>query len=72
MGAKDRKYQVWERNPLTVEIWSENVMKQKLDYIHNNPVKAGLVKQPEEYQFSSASYYSLGLDARGILTSCLM
>ena len=72
VGAKDRKYQVWERNPLTVEIWSENVMKQKLDYIHNNPVKAGLVKQPEEYQFSSASYYSLGLDARGILTSCLM
>ncbi len=72
VGARDRKHQVWERNPLTVELWSEDVMKQKLDYIHNNPVKAALCSQPEDYKYSSASYYSLAVDARGILTSCLM
>jgi len=41
VGLKDRKYQVWERNPLSVPVWSEEVLKQKLHYIHNNPVKAG-------------------------------
>src|SRR6185369_13399740 len=34
VNAKDRKYQFWERNPLSVEIWSENVLKQKLKYLH--------------------------------------
>ena len=70
--AKDRKYQIWERNPLTVEIWSEEVLKQKLNYIHLNPLKAGLCLQPEEYQYSSASFYHQGTDAIGFLTSCLM
>jgi putative transposase len=42
--AKDRKFQVWERNSLSIPLWSENVFMQKLDYIHNNPVKAGMCK----------------------------
>jgi REP element-mobilizing transposase RayT len=53
VNAKDRKYQVWERNALSVDIWSEDVLKQKLDYIHNNPVKAGYCAYPEEYKYST-------------------
>lgn len=30
---------------------------QKLNYIHNNPVKAGIVEKPEDYLYSSASAY---------------
>jgi len=30
---------------------------EKLDYIHNNPVKAGLCALEEEYKYSSAGYY---------------
>lgn len=41
-NAKDRKYQFWERNALSVEIWTEKVFLQKLKYIHANPVRAGL------------------------------
>lgn len=33
------------------------VLIQKLNYIHNNPVKAGLCKYPEEYKYSSARFY---------------
>ena len=35
VNAKDREYQFWERNALSVDLWSEAVFMQKLDYIHN-------------------------------------
>ncbi len=37
--AKDRMYQIWERNPLSIDIYSEKVLLQKLHYIHNNPLQ---------------------------------
>ena len=57
VGARDRTYQIWERNPLSISLFSKNVFLQKLDYIHNNPVNAGLCSLPEEYIYSSASFY---------------
>ena len=42
--SKDRKFQVWKRNPLSVPLWSAKVIDQKLEYIHFNPVKAGLMQ----------------------------
>jgi putative transposase len=35
-------------------------MYQKLEYIHENPVKAGLCSVPEDYKYSSASFYETG------------
>lgn len=55
--AKDRKYQVWERNSLGVPLWSPEVFWQKLEYIHYNPLKAGLCEYPEDYKYSSAKFY---------------
>jgi REP element-mobilizing transposase RayT len=57
VNAKDRKYQVWERNSLSIPVWSQKAIWDKLNYIHNNPVKAGLCKYPEEYKYSSAQFY---------------
>lgn len=57
VNAKDRRYQVWERNSLGIPLWTPEVFEQKLDYIHNNPVKAGLCKFPEDYKYSSARFY---------------
>jgi len=57
VNAKDRKYQVWERNSLAIALWSSAVFDQKLEYIHNNPVKAGLCKYREDYKYSSARFY---------------
>jgi REP element-mobilizing transposase RayT len=55
----DRIYQVWERNSLRTQLWTQKVFNQKLNYIHWNPVKAGLCEFPEQYRYSSASFYIL-------------
>ncbi len=59
VNAKDRKYQVWERNSLSIELRSTSVFKQKVAYIHANPVRAGLSEVPETYSYSSAGFYEL-------------
>ncbi len=38
LGAKDRKYQFWERNSMTKYLLSRSMIQQKLEYIHNNPM----------------------------------
>ena len=60
VAAKDRQYQFWERNALSVELRTEEVFEQKLNYIHNNPVKAGICKLPETYKYSTARFYEKG------------
>lgn len=62
VSAKDRKYQIWERNALSVAIWSGAICYQKLAYIHQNPVRAGLCTSPEAYVYSSAAFYLTGED----------
>ena len=57
--TKDRQYQFWERNALSIELSTEKVFQQKLNYIHNNPVQAGLCILPEQYRYSSSSFYEL-------------
>ena len=68
VNAKDRYYQFWERNALSVELRTDSVFRQKLDYIHWNPVRAGLCTLPEEYKYSSALFYETGVDNWGFLT----
>jgi putative transposase len=68
VAAKDRTYQFWERNPLSVELWSEKIMLQKLTYIHQNPVRAKLCHLPEQYRYSSVQFYETGIDNWGFLT----
>ncbi|MBS1620217.1 MAG: transposase [Bacteroidetes bacterium] len=55
----DRKYQFWERNPLYKECRTDKFFMQKFNYIHNNPCQPhwDLVSLPEDYYWSSASYY---------------
>jgi len=55
----DREYQFWERRPYKATMYNRTVLEEKLEYIHYNPVKAGLCNLPEAYVYSSASYYLL-------------
>jgi hypothetical protein len=50
---------IWKTDSLSVDLYSSIVFNQKLKYIHNNPVKAGMCSLPEEYDYSSADYYEL-------------
>ena len=63
----DREYQIWKRKPLGIELLNASMFKQKLEYIHYNPVRAGLCNVPEEYHYSSAKFYDDGTNSFGML-----
>jgi putative transposase len=68
VDAADRMHQIWERNSLSVDLFTESVFLQKFEYIHYNPVKAGLCRLPEQYKYSSAKFYETGVDEFGFIT----
>ncbi|MEZ4721122.1 MAG: transposase [Flavobacteriales bacterium] len=55
---RDQKFKVWQNGYHAEEIRTNAFLTSKLDYIHQNPVKDGLVESPEDYMFSSARNYS--------------
>ncbi|MFA5327856.1 MAG: transposase [Prolixibacteraceae bacterium] len=52
------QYQFWRHDNHPVELWSNKVIDEKIDYIHQNPVEAGLVFRAEDYIYSSAVDYA--------------
>jgi REP element-mobilizing transposase RayT len=50
----------WRADNQPVELWSNAVIAQKLNYIHQNPVEEGLVFRAEDYVYSSAIDYAGG------------
>ena len=58
---KKQNYKVWQNGYHAEHIYSNKFILQKLNYIHNNPIKDKIVTQPEDYYFSSARNYA-GLD----------
>ncbi len=50
-------YQVWQEGSHPEQIYSEEMMVQKLDYIHRNPVVRGYVDEPIHWRYSSARNY---------------
>ena len=55
---RNSEYQFWTHENHAEYIFSNKFIEQKLDYIHDNPVKAGIVEKPEEYRYSSAKDYA--------------
>ena len=53
----NKDFQLWKSDNHPIELYTFDVAKQKLDYIHNNPVRAGLVNAPEHWSYSSALTY---------------
>jgi len=57
-------YQVWTHENHAVYLYSPKFIREKIDYLHNNPVRAGLVEKPEDYLYSSARNYA---DIEGVI-----
>jgi REP element-mobilizing transposase RayT len=57
-------YQFWRHDNKPIELWSTKVINEKVNYIHQNPVEAGLVYKAEDYVYSSALDYA---GERGLL-----
>ncbi len=60
-NSNNKEYQFWQQHNHPIELYSNAVIDQKMDYIHNNPVVEGVVSMPEDYLYSSARNYA-GLD----------
>ena len=62
-GKHDKKiknYRFWQEGNNAQEIFLNDYFNQKLNYIHENPVKAEIVNRPEDYRYSSAIDYAGG------------
>lgn len=64
-----KTYQFWRHDNKPIELWSNKVLEEKINYIHNNPVEEGLVFRPEEYFYSSAIDYS---GSKGVLRDVIV
>jgi hypothetical protein len=65
-GKKQKKkceHQLWQYNNHAEEVFGAKFTLSKINYIHNNPVEAGLVERAIDYPFSSAKDYAGGKSA---------
>ena len=62
-----KDFQLWQHESHPIELPTLQIAHQKLDYIHDNPVRAGFVEKPEEYLYSSARDYKGG---KGLIEIC--
>jgi hypothetical protein len=57
-------FQLWQQHNNPIQLISNSIAHQKLDYIHYNPVEVGFVSKPKDWLYSSAiDYY----DGKGLL-----
>lgn len=57
-GRSDNK--VWQDSYWDENVYTERFLRQKLNYIHRNPLRSGLVERPGDYPYSSYRNYELG------------
>ena len=57
-NPNNQNYQLWQQDNHPVELSNNNMIDQKIDYIHNNPVEYEYVDNAEDFKYSSAKDYS--------------
>lgn len=55
---QNNSYQVWTHENHAVRLYSNDFIVEKIEYIHNNPVRAQIVQHAEDYLYSSARNYA--------------
>ena len=55
---RNEKYQIWTHENHAELIFSDKFIFQKIDYIHENPVRAGIVEKAEDYVYSCAGSFA--------------
>lgn len=68
-NSNNANFQLWRQDNHPIELWDNYMLEQKLNYIHQNPVEAGIVDKAENYTYSSAGDYS---DKKGLLDIILI
>lgn len=62
-NSHNTNYQFWQQHNHPIELSTNEMIEERLNYVHDNPVKAGIVLSPEHYLYSSAVNYA-GLPER--------
>jgi putative transposase len=57
-NSNNTTFQFWQQENHPIELNSNSMIDQKLEYIHQNPVRAGICYRPEDYVYSSAGQYA--------------
>ena len=68
-NPNNENFQFWQQDNHPIQLVSEAMIDQRLNYLHQNPVKAGIVLEPHEYKYSSAINYA---DGKGLLDVVLI
>ncbi|MBX7045004.1 MAG: transposase [Ignavibacteria bacterium] len=58
----DRQFQFWQEGFYPKEVLSNDELKQKIEYIHYNPVKKNYCAEMAGWKYSSANYYETGIE----------
>jgi REP element-mobilizing transposase RayT len=58
LHKSDREFQFWQEGSHPQQISNDDMMRQKIEYIHYNPVKRGYVDDPTHWRYSSARNYA--------------
>jgi REP-associated tyrosine transposase len=54
---RNHSHAVWQKDPSVIDLWSPKFIRQKLNYLHLNPVRAGLCEHPADWKWSSYRAY---------------
>jgi hypothetical protein len=56
-GDRNYKHSLWQPRSNVLLVTNESVLMQKVNYIHQNPVRAGMVERATDYRWSSARHW---------------
>ena len=59
-NSRNQGHQFWQQDNHPIELSTPEMKRQRLKYLHENPVRAGIVQEPEHYVYSSAIDYAGG------------
>lgn len=71
LDGRGNDYKVWQEGFHPIALETEDFVVQKLDYLHDNPVRKGYVEEPEHWKYSSARNYILN-DHSVIQVKCVL
>jgi putative transposase len=54
---RQHTHAVWQKDPSVIDLWSDKFIRQKLNYLHLNPVRGGLCEHPADWKWSSCRAY---------------
>jgi REP element-mobilizing transposase RayT len=57
VSQRNKQYQIWQKDSWSFEILYQNVLEQKMNYVHMNATRANLVDKEEDYPWSSYNSY---------------